>query len=72
MGKIKQWWCDNWFEVAMFGLRVLGTVGMIFGAYVGAKKGVEQSFNLSKANFTITNNTDRPLNIKGNIWEVKE
>lgn len=72
MGKLKQWWHDNWFDVAIAGFRMLGTVGMIFGAYFGAKKGVDESFNLSKAHFTISNNTDQPLRIKGDIWEVKE
>lgn len=48
MSKMKQWWHGNWFEVTMFGLRALGTVGMIFGAYVGAKKGVEEAFDINR------------------------
>ena len=53
MGKTKQWWHDNWFDVVMFGLRTLGTVGMIFGAYVGAKKGVEEAFDINRLEVTI-------------------
>ena len=45
---MKKWWHDNWLEVALFGLKTLGTVGMIFGAYVGAKKGVEEAFDINR------------------------
>lgn len=48
MEKLKQWLYDNWFDVAIVGCRMLGTVGMIFGAYFGAKKGVEAAFSINQ------------------------
>jgi len=53
MGKIKQWWHDNWVEVSLLGLKALGVAGMIFGAYTGAKKGVEEAFDINHLEVTI-------------------
>ncbi len=53
MDKLKKWWHDNWFDVTIAGLRALGTVGMIFGAYAGAKRGVETAFDINRIEVTI-------------------
>lgn len=53
MNKLKKWWHDNWFDVAIAGCRMLGTIGMIFGAYYGAKKGVEEAFDINRLEVTI-------------------
>ena len=48
MGKLKKWWHDNWLGIGLFGLKALGTVGMIFGAYAGAKRGVAEAFDINR------------------------
>ena len=53
MNKFKKWWSDHWFDVTLTGFRLLGTIGMVFGAYAGAKKGVEEAFDINRLDVTI-------------------